>query len=144
MYTTTSNTYAGSYGIDTVVITLDSHLGTFTRHTGYATDGNQTVVNLRNLSLEQALKEQIRGTAQNDARIVVLVLHFLDNGTDGLALVVVVGRNLLTLRQVELVALIVDEQHLALPNLVNLSADNLSDLVLVFLVQRVVLQLQNL
>ena len=144
MYTTTLHTYAGSYWVDAVVVTLHSHLGTLTRHTGNAADGNQAVVDFRNLGLEHTLQELSAGTRQDDAGIVVLVLYLLHDGTDGLALTVVVRWNLLGLWQVKLVALVVDEQYLTLPHLVNLSADNLSHLVLVLLVQRVVLQFQNL
>ena len=57
---------------------------------------------------------------------------------------VVVGGYLLSLGQVELVALIIHEQHLALPYLINLAADHLSDLVLILLIERVVLELENL
>ena len=57
---------------------------------------------------------------------------------------VVVCRNLLLLRQVKFVALIVNEQYFALPNLIDLSADNLSDAILVLVIQLVMFQLQNL
>ena len=57
-------------------------------------------------------------------------------------MVVVVG-NLLALGQVKLVAFIVHEQHLALPHLINLGRDNHSHAILVFLVEGVVLQLQD-
>ena len=58
-------------------------------------------------------------------------------------MIVVVG-NLLTLRQMELIALIVDQQHLTLPDLINLTADHLTDTILVLLIQRVVLQFEDL
>ena len=44
----------------------------------------------------------------------------------------------------ELIALIVYQQHFALPNLVDLTANHLVNLVLVLLVERIVLKLQNL
>ena len=144
MHTTTLHTYAGTYRIDTLVVALYSYLGTIAWHTGHTTDGNQTIVDLRHLSLEQTLQEHGRGTRKDNTGIVVLVLHLLDDGTNGLALVIVVVGNLLTLRQMELVTLIVDQQHLTLPNLVNLATDHLTHTVLVLLIQRIVLQLENL
>ena len=48
---------------------------------------------------------------------------------------VVVGRYLLALRQVQLVALVVHQQHFALPHLVDLAADDGVHLVLVLLVE---------
>ena len=62
MNTATLDTYASSYWINTIVIALDSYLSTLTRHTGNATNGNQTILNLRNLSLQQTLQELIAGT----------------------------------------------------------------------------------
>ena len=144
MHTASLYTYTGSYGIDTVVVALDSHLGTLTRHAGNAANGDQTILNLRNLGLQHALQEQRTGTRKNDAGIVVLVLYLLDDSTNGLTLVIVVGRNLLCLRQVQFITLIIDEQHLTLPHLVNLSRNYLSDLVLILIIQGVVLQFQNL
>ena len=62
MNAATLDTYASAYWIDAVVIALNSYLSTLTRHTGNATNGNQTILNLRNLSLEQSLQELIAGT----------------------------------------------------------------------------------
>ena len=90
MHTTTLYTYAGSYWVDTVIVALNGNLGTIARNTGHTLDGDKSVLNLRNLGLEQTLKELRAGTAQDDARIVVLVLHLLYYGTYGLTLAVVV------------------------------------------------------
>ena len=60
--TATLDTHAGAYRIDTLIIALHSHLGTITRHTGHTADGDQTIVDLRHLSLEQTLQEDGRGT----------------------------------------------------------------------------------
>ena len=134
MNAATLHTNAGSYRIDAVVVALDGNLGTLTRHTGNAANSDQTVLDFGNLSLQQTLEELVRGTAQDDARIVVFVLHLLDDGANGLALVVVVRGNLLLLGQVQLVALVVDEQHFALPHLVHLGADHLTDLILILII----------
>ena len=135
VHTATLNTYAGSYWIDTVVVALNSHLGTVARDTGHTLDGNQSVLNLRYLSLEQTLQEYRACTREDDTRVVVLVLYLLYYGTYGLALVVVVARNLLLLWQVQLVTLIVNQQYLALPNLVNFTANYLVNLIIVLLVE---------
>ena len=135
MHTATLHANASAYWIDTIIVTLDSNLCTLTRHTGNTTNGNQTILNLRNLCFKHTLQELVRGTRDDNAWIVVLVLHLLNNGTDGLTFTIVVSRNLLTLWQVELVTLIIDEQHFALPHLINLSTDNLANLVLILLVE---------
>ena len=44
----------------------------------------------------------------------------------------------------ELITFIIHQQHLALPDLVNLAADNLSHLILIFLIERIMLKLQDL
>ena len=62
MHTATLHTNAGTYGIDTLVVTLNSHLRTVTRHTGHLLDGDQTVVDLGHLSLQQTLQEDRTGT----------------------------------------------------------------------------------
>ena len=44
----------------------------------------------------------------------------------------------------KLVVVVVDEEHLALPHLVNLGRDELAHPVLIFIVEGVVLKLENL
>ena len=144
MYTTTLHTYTSAYGVNTVVEALNSNLGTLTWHTGHATDSNQAISDLGHLSLEQTLQEVRTGTAQHDTRIIVLVLHLLHNGTYGLTLTIGVRRNLVALQQVELVTLIVHEEHLALPHLVNLATDHGTHLILILLIEGIVVELQNL
>src|SRR5574344_24815 len=143
MHTATLHTYAGSHWIDTLIIAFHSYLGALTRHTGHTADGNQTVIDFRNLSFKQALQECRTGTAQDDARIVVLVVHTLYHGTHGLTFVIIVSRYLLRLRQMQLVTLIIDEQHFALPHLIDLSTYHLSHSILIFLIERVMLQFQD-
>ena len=143
MHTATLHANAGSHGVDALVVALNGNLGTFARHTGNALDSDQTVGNLGNLGLEQALKEHRTGTAEDNLRVVVLVVNTMDDGTYRLALVILVVRNLLALGQDELVVLVVNQQHLALPHLIDLARDNLSHAVLVLVVERVVNQFQH-
>ena len=60
------------------------------------------------------------------------------------ALAVEVAWDLLGLWEDEFVALIVNEQELLLPDLVNLGAYNLADSLAVLVVETVLLQLENL
>ena len=69
---------------------LNGYLGAITRHTSHLLDGNQAVVDLGYLGLEQTLKEHGTGTGEDDTRVIVLVLNLFHDGTDGLTLVVVV------------------------------------------------------
>ena len=62
MYTTTLHTNTSTYRIDTLVIALYSHLRTITRHTSHLLDGDQTIVDLRHLSLQQTLEEDRAST----------------------------------------------------------------------------------
>ena len=58
MHTTTLNTYAGSYWINTVVEALYGNLCTLSRETGNTADCYLTFCNLRNLSLKKTLEEE--------------------------------------------------------------------------------------
>ena len=83
-------------------------------------------MNLRHLNFKQTA-EEFRACARNyHLRVVVGVLHFLDDGADGFALAVTVARNLLFLREDELVVLLVKNKHFAFPDLVDLAYYNLA------------------
>ena len=144
MNTASADTHAGSHRVDALVVAFHRNLGTLARHTRDALDRNQTVVDFRHLGFEQALQEHRTCARKDNLRVVVLVVHAQDDRTHGLTLTILVRRNLLCLRQYHLVVLIVNEQHLALPDLINLARDNLSHAVLILVIQRVVFQFQNL
>ena len=135
MYTATLHTYTSAYWIDTLVVALNSHLSAITWHTSHLLNGNQTIIDLRHLSLEQTLQEDRTGTREDDTRVVVLILYLLYDGTNSLTLVVVIRGNLLLLGQVQLITLIVHQQHLALPDLVNLTANYSVHLILILLIK---------
>ena len=135
MNTATLNTYTSSNRVNTLIEALHSNLGTLTRETGNATDSNQAICNLRNLSLQQALQEDWRCTAQDNLRIVVIVVNTKDDGTYSLALTIHITRNLLRLRQHLLVVLVINDKNLALPYLINLTRDYLSNTVFIFIVE---------
>jgi len=62
MDTKSFHPHAGSYRIDTVIIGLYGHLGTFAGNAGNPLDGDQSVGNLGYLLFEQAF-EEYRGCA---------------------------------------------------------------------------------
>ena len=144
MHAASLHAHAGSHGVDALVVTLHGHLGSLARHAGYALDGDEAVVDFGHLSLEQPLQEHGAGAREDNLGVVVLVVHPQDDGTDGLALAVLVGRYLLRFGQDELVALVVDDEHLAFPHLIHFAAHHLSHTVFVLVVERVVFQFQNL
>ena len=72
---------------------------------------------------------------EDDAWIVVVHLHALDDGLDRIAFAVEVVGNLLRLGEYQLVLLVVEDQHLLLPHLIDLAGDDLADLLRVFLVE---------
>ena len=135
MNAATLNTYTCTNRVDTLIECFNSNLSTLSRKTGDTADCNQTVCNLRNLSLQQALQEDWSSTAQDNLWIIVLVVYTKDDRTNSLTLAVSITRNLLSLRQHELVVLIIYNQNLALPNLINLTRDNLTYAILVFVVE---------
>ena len=144
MHAATFHTYASTYGINTLIVTLHGNLCTLSRHTGDALHRDQTVGNLGNLSLQQTLQEYGTGTAQDNLRVVILVGHLMDHRTDGLSLVILVVGNLLRLRQDELVVLIIHQQHLALPNLIHLTGNHLAHTILILIIKRIVNQFEHL
>lgn len=80
------HTYASAYRINTVIVWLDSHLGTLSRDAGDRLDRNQAVINLRNLQLKQPLQEDLIRTGKKDLRVVIIVIHTLNDRTYGLSL----------------------------------------------------------
>ena len=144
MHTASLYTYAGSNGVDAVIIAFHCHLGTVSRHTGNTAYGNQSVGNLRHFSFKQSFQKHRSSTAKNDAWVVVLIVNTQDHSLHCLALTVVVTGNLLAFGQMEFVALVIHEQHLALPHLINLGAHHLAYTVLILVIKRVVLQFEYL
>ena len=84
-----------------------------------------------------------RRARKNDAGLVVVHLDRLDDGLDGIALAVEVVGNLLRLGQNQLVLLVVENQHLFFPYLINFAGDDLADLFRILLVKAGLLQIEN-
>ena len=130
---------AGADRVDAVVIGLHGHLGALARDADDLLHGDQAVVDLRNLHLEelhleQLLEEGVGGAGQDDVRRrVVLHLHALDDGADGVVLLEALARDLLGLGHAELVAVLVEDEDLVLPGLVHLAGEDLAHLAGVLL-----------
>ena len=144
VHAATLHSHACSYRVDALVVALNGDLGSLSRHTCYALHGDESVGNLWPLLFEQALQEHRTCAAEDDFRVVVLVVHTQDDSLYGLSLAILVARNLLSLRKDKLVVLVVNEEHLSLPHLIDLSCDYLSHTVFVFVVEAVVLELEHL
>ena len=144
MDTRTLHTDTSTYRIDTVVEGLNGYFRTLTRDTGDVLDRDQTFLDLRDLLLEQALQEERSGTTQHNLRIRVVILHLDYYGTYHITLSVEVRRDLVLLRQVELVPLFVQQQDLFLPYLVQLTRHDLATHIFIMLIERLFLQFEDL
>ena len=80
--------------------------------------------------LEEFLKELVGCSGKSDVRGgVVLHLHALDDGAEGVSLLESLSWNLLGLRQMKLIVVIVKDDDLLRPSLVDLTREYLADLV---------------
>ena len=121
---------ARSDRVDPLVVGLDSHLGALARYTDNLLDGDEAIEYLRNLMLEEFLKELVGCSGKSDVRGgVVLHLHALDDGAEGVSLLESLSWNLLGLRQMKLIVVIVKDDDLLRPSLVDLTREYLADLV---------------
>ena len=121
--------------VNPVVIRLYGNFRPLPRDTHNLLDGDETVVNLRNLSLEEFRKELVGNARKRDNRSRVPHLHGLDDGLHGVTLLEVLARNLLHLRKFQFIALVVKENNLLSPGLMNLSGEELSDHILIFIIK---------
>ena len=138
------HTHARAHGVDAVVIRLDGHFSPLAGHTHNVAYGDETVVDLRYLGLEQTLQEYGRSTRQDDDGVVVLQFHLEHDGAHRVALAEAVGGYLLALGQHQLYLLLVEHQYLLVPRLVDLANDYLAHFVLVFLEDERLLIVLNL
>ncbi len=136
--------HAGTYRIDAVVIGLYGYLRALTRDAGNTLDGDQPIGNLGDLLFEEPLQKHRRGAGEDDPRIVVLVLHTGYHCTGMLSLAEEIAGYLFGLGQDQLIVLIVEQQQLLFPDLIDLSRDDLTHFLLVLVVKVVFLQLQDL
>ena len=144
MYTRTFHTHASSYRIDTIVIRFNGNFSTLSRNTGNRLDGDQTIVDFRNFKFEQTLQEQFVCTGKDDLRIVVVVIHPLYDSTHGFTFTVKISRDLFCFREQQLITLVIQQQDLLLPYLVNIGCDDIADFILILSKQTVFLQFKYL
>ena len=143
MNTCTLHADTGSDRIDTLIEGLNGYFRTLTRDAGDLLNRDQTLFDLRHLLLEETLEEERACTREDDLRVLVLVVHLRYYGTNHLSLAVIIGRDLVLLRQVHLVAFLVQEEHLTLPHLIELAGNDLTDHLCVLEVEVLLLQLQD-
>ena len=84
--TSTLHADAGSDRVDAVVIRLNGHLGALARNPDHLLDGDKTVGNLRNLLLEEPLKEERRSSGECYDWVVVSQLYICYNALYRVAL----------------------------------------------------------
>ncbi len=95
-------------------------------------DCYETFFDFRNFHFEELGQELRRSSGESNIRSsVVSHLDLFDQSADGVLLLEMLSRNLLQLRQVELVALLVEDEHLLRIGLVYLAGEHLPDLLLV-------------
>ncbi len=83
------------------------------------------------------------GTRKDDAGLVIVHLHTLDDSLDRIALAIEVVGDLLRLGQREIVVVIVADQHLALPHLIDLAGDDLAHLLRILLEECGLFQIED-
>ena len=143
MDTCSFDTHTSANGVDTIVEGLYRYFSALTRDTGDILNRNQTFLHLRHFLLEETLQEEWRGTGEDDFRRLVLVLHLDNYGANDIALTIVIGRDLVLLGQIEFVTLLIEEQHLFLPYLIEFARNDLSHHVAVFEIEALFLQLKD-
>ena len=134
---------AGAYGVDAVVVAFHGYFGAFARDACHAAHGDETVGDFGDFLFEQAAQKFGRGARQVDAGVAVAVVHAVDDGADVVAFVEEVAGYLLAFGQVKLVVLVVHEQGLALPCLIDLGGDEFAHAVFVFVVEGVVFEFED-
>ena len=140
MNTGTFHSDAGADRVDTVIVRLNGHFCSLSRNTGNRLDGDQTIVDFRNFKFEQTLQEQFVCTGKDDLRIVVVVVHPLYDSTHGFTFTVKISRDLFCFREQQLITLVIQQQDLLLPYLVNIGCDDIADFILILSKQTVFLQ----
>ena len=99
MDTRTFHAYASSNRIDTLIVRLNCYLSTFTRNTGNLLDCDKTVVDFRNFLFKQTLQEHRRSTAQDNLRVVILIVYTSYYRTNSFAFTIEIAWNLFCFRK---------------------------------------------
>ena len=118
--------HARAYGINTVVVAFHSDLGAFSRDAGHGADVDETVVDFRHFKFEEGTEELLRGAAHCDLGIVVLVVDIGDDCTHHFALAEKVAGDGFAFGQDQLVLVLVEQQDLLAPCLIDFGRDQLA------------------
>ena len=121
-----AHAHAGTYGVDAIVVALYGNFRALARVAHDALDGDQAVVDLRHLQLKQPLQELARAARDHHPWVAVTHLYVQHHRPDGIALLELILRDLLELRQDQLVVLM-HHQDLVAPDLIHLTHDDLAD-----------------
>ena len=136
MYAATFHSHASTNGVNAVIIRLNSNLCSFS---GYACDGfdsDESIIYFGHFQFKKALHKHVVCTRKYDLRIVVDTVHTRYDRTDSLAFSIIIGRDLLRLRQDQFVAIVVKQKNfflpsLAAPYLIYIGSNNISDPILI-------------
>ena len=144
MDTASLDSDAGTDRIDALVVALDCYFGTFAWFAGHILDGDEAVVYLGNLQLEKPAQEARVGAGDDYLGVVVGVVDTFHDGAYHVALVEEVTGNLLLFRQDQLVLVLVNEKHLALPYLMDFGSDDFSFYLFEFGIDSIFLEVEDL
>ena len=92
--------HAGANRVDALVVALHSDFSALSRDACDLVDGDESVVDLWYLQFEEALQEHRTGAAEDNLRVIVLIIHTRYHCTYSLTLAIEVGRNLVLLGQI--------------------------------------------
>ena len=127
------HTDARTNGVDPLVVADDRYFGPVSWLADDALDLDDTFVDLGHLHLKEPLHEQRGRPADDNLGTAARVAHdVFDDGTEHVALAVTILVDLLLAGQHQL-HLVVNDQHLAAADLVDLANDDLADQLAVFL-----------
>ena len=134
---------AGAYGVDAVIVALDGNLCLLARDAGHALQADKSVGDFGYLALQQAAQELVAGAAQVDFRLSVRVVHAVYDGLHRVAVVEKVARYLLVLRKQQFCAVLINQERLALPCLIDFGGHELALALLVLIEEGVVFEFED-
>ena len=134
---------ACSDGVNSFVVAFHCDFGSFSRDACNGSHFDESLGDFGDVSFEHSQQEGGRGSGKNDFRFSVDVIHSFNDRLHGVTFVEEVARDLLVFGKIEFVALFVHEQRLALPGLIDLGCNELSDAVFVFVVERIVFEFED-
>ena len=117
--------------VNSVIIGLNCNLGSLSGNSDNFFDSNQSVKNFRNLLLKKSLQKHGRRSGKYYTWSIVFHFNSGNYGPDRVSLAEEIRRNLLCFRQKKLIVILISYKNLFLPCLINLTNNNLSNLILI-------------